>query len=147
MQGINLQSARRAFSNPLVQKVILAIVVAIIIYIAYRKIFRAKFNPAKLPTGGNELPNSWISQKKYIGYANRLWTQLDGVSLGVFTTNELCGEILALTNDQIVAIYNYYNETFGRADNETLTSKLENEWTKLTNTSNLVVRLKTLKLP
>lgn len=142
-----LQSARRAFQNPLVQKVMIAIVVVIIIYIAYRKIFVAKFDPAKLPTGGSELPNNWVQQKKYIDYANRLWTQLAGISLGVFTTNELCGEILALTNDQIVTIYNYYNETFGKADNETLTSKLDGEWTKLTNTSNLVVRLKTLKLP
>ncbi len=142
-----LQSARRVFQNPLVQKVMIAIVVAIIIYIAYRKIFVAKFDPAKLPTGGSELPNNWVLQKKYVDYANRLWKQLDGISLGAFTTNELCGEILALTDDQIVTIYNYYNETFGKSDNETLTSKLDGEWGKLTNTSNLLVKLKTLKLP
>ncbi len=128
------------------QKIIIAIVVAIIIWIAYRKIFVAKFDPAKLPTGGKELPESWVFNKKYIGYADRLFTQLGGVSLGVFTTNELCGEIIALTDDQIVSIYNYYNETYGRSDKETLTTKISGEWVKLSNTTALITRLKTLKL-
>lgn len=145
MVSVGLQSARRAFQNPLVQKVIIAIVVAIIIYIAYRKIFGQDFSAKKLPTGGSELPSSWVANKVYVKYADNLWAALDGIS-NYQRTNDVCVEILNLTDDQIVTIANYYNTAYGKNDKTTLTSKLQDEWLKSPDTIKFIAKLRVLGL-
>lgn len=131
------------------QKVIIAIVVAIIIYIAYRKIFVAKFDANKLPSKGSELPASWISQKKYVPYADRLWKALDGVSFSWFFSKEmntLSYEILQLTDEQIIVINDYYNKVYGKSDGNTLVERISDEWGKDVETVKLLSKLINLDL-
>jgi len=141
-----LSSVQGYLKNTLVQRVIISLIVILIAYLVYRRLSTKKFDPAKLPAGGKELPDSWIQSGKYKDYAARMWNQIGGLSLGKFTTEALCQEILGLTDEQIITINNYYNSLYGKADGETMLEKLKGEWFNLPNTNKLIDKLITLNL-
>ena len=82
--------------------------------------FRAKkLQQIKLPNSGGGIPQGWSA----LSVANQLHSLCDGIDWGNTNEDDIYTLIMALTNDQLAAVYNQYIQTF----NENLQTVLNDE--------------------
>jgi hypothetical protein len=99
-----------------------------------------------LPNSGSGIPANWDATA--VKLADDLYSIIDGLFTLSGTKDRVCSTVLALTNDQITAVYNAYNRKYCTDSSATLTRDLDGEfWRPVSGKlGELVAKLKSLNL-
>lgn len=123
------------FLKPNPKNVIIWVIVILAIIVLWR-VFKSvlnflgikadsnNYNPNNLPNNGSGIPKNWSPN----ALAAELWAAMDGIFNSTSTRNLAFAKLNALTNDQIVAVNDVYNNLYGKSDGMTLIQKIEGEW-------------------
>jgi hypothetical protein len=113
-------------SRPLQIFIIAAVVLAFVYWYGRNSISDKNKYDHPLPNSGSGIPANWDAT------AVKFADDLHGIIDGLFTLSGLkdrvCSSVLALTNDQITAVYNVYNRKYCVGSSATLTRDLQDEW-------------------
>lgn len=133
----------QAFRQKPVQYLVFGLVFVALIYVIGRMAGRnslASYKPAELPEEPNWSPYIIVEEA---------WDALDGWTDTSDTKEQIFVGLLALSDRQLVEVYNLYNSKYGQADGYTLTKKIADEgyvsWFS-NSREKIVKRLRTLKL-
>ena len=133
-------------NRPLQLVIIVAALLGFVYWYGRRSISDTLKYDHPLPNSGSGIPKNWDAQA--VLFADNL----NGVIEGVFTLSgakdRVCATVLALTNDQITAVYNAYNRKYCTESATTLTRDLNGEfWRPASGVlGDLVTKLKSLNL-
>jgi hypothetical protein len=133
-------------NRPLQLVIIAAALLGFVYWYGRRSISDTMKYDHPLPNSGTGIPANWSAT------AVRFADDLHGIIDGVFTLSgakdRVCSTVLALTNDQITAIYNAYNRKYCTDSASTLTRDLDGEWWRPSSgvLGDLVNKLKSLNL-
>ncbi len=133
-------------SRPLQIFIIAAVVLALVYWYGRNSISDTMKYDHPLPNSGSGIPANWDAT------AVKFADDLHGIIDGLFTLSGLkdrvCSSVLALTNDQITAVYNAYNRKYCVGSSATLTRDLDDEWWRPSSgkLGDLVNKLKSLNL-
>ncbi|MGI4862469.1 MAG: hypothetical protein ACRYFZ_00985 [Janthinobacterium lividum] len=99
-----------------------------------------------LPNSGSGIPTNWSATA--VKFADDLHGIIDGLFTLSGAKDRVCSQVLALTDDQITAIYNAYNRKYCTDSSATLTRDLDGEfWRPVSGKlGDLVSKLKSLNL-
>lgn len=101
----------------------IGIVVLAIVYLVGKSAGKKKNSLVKLPNNGSQIPAGWSPAN----LANELYSKLSGVFTWAADKEVTLGKAFDLTDDQLVAVYNYFNQNFS-GSNGTLTKWLRDEF-------------------
>ena len=135
-------------SKPFQIFLIVIIVVVVIWYVGRKMGLEEASKDKPLPNSGSGIPQvknpdgstgSWSPK----GLADEIYSRLKGITTTGITKMLTLNKIMALTDDQCTALYNYFNKTYGQG--ETLTQWIKGEWF-MSAKDKIVERLKSLGL-
>jgi hypothetical protein len=127
---------------------VIVIVIVIVIWYVGRKMGQQEAADKPLPNSGSGIPqvknsDGSVSSWSPKSLADEIYSKLKGVwTTGISKMNTL-NKIMVLTDDQCVALYNYFNKQYGKGD--TLTQWIEDEYF-MSSKEPIVNRLKSLGL-
>jgi hypothetical protein len=108
-------------SKPFQVFLIVAAIVAVIFFVGKAVGTANATKPLELPDNGSGIPKGWRPEV----LAEDLHDKLSGVFTLAMDKEVVFRNLLQLTNDQLVAVYNTFNHRFGK---ETMTQWIENEF-------------------
>lgn len=120
-------------------------------YLIFKGVFKKdKFENISLPDSGSGLPKGWGTQQAKL-IASEGWDVIDGFFDPDTAKETWAVKCMVLSDDQLTLVYNAYNDSYGRADGNTLTEAMLKEWITPgyggeTDWKKLITRLKGLKL-
>lgn len=129
------------------RNIIIGIVALIVGFIVYRVLKKRQYT--NVPFDKNNIPHIQTGVSTSIPWnprplAEEIYENLEGYNLYVYP--ETSEKILKLNDDQIIYLYNVYNQDFAE-EYDTLTQLFENEWNQsLGKYDKVVARLKSLGL-
>lgn len=97
-------------------------------YLIFKGVFKKdKFEDIELPNSGSGLPKGWGTQQAKLIAAD-MWDVIDGFFDFDTAKEAVASKCMILTDDQLTVVYNAYNDSFGRADGNTMTEAMGKEW-------------------
>lgn len=98
--------------------------------------------PKRLPNSGSGIPSGWSQE----AVAKRADEAFSDWFVGNESKTAVLGELLGLSDDQLTAVYNRYNEAYG--DGDTLYEVIDDEWTLWASTpkTELLARMRSMNL-
>ncbi len=111
-------------NKPLIFRVLGVLLLVVLALWLYKRLY--KFAPVKYPDGGKGLPPNWQTQGNEL--ADELFEAIDGITDSTSYRETVFSKLLVLTNDQLVYVYNTYNQKYGKQDNKTLTVAISEEY-------------------
>jgi hypothetical protein len=134
-------------SKPFLIILVVAIILAAVYLSGRRKGKEQAYEYVPLPDGGASIPSAWKdgNLKEIVA---ELADRLDGVLTWDIEKEKSFATLMALTDDQLTAVYNEFNRQFEHKGQGTMTQWIVDEWSVsiVTIRPALVKRLRTLGL-
>lgn len=111
-------------NKPLIFRVLGVLLLVVLALWLYKRLY--KFSKVPYPDKGEGLPAQWETKGNEL--VDELFDVIDGVTDSAVSKERAFAKLLTLTNDQLVYVYNTYNQKYGKQSNETLTEAIEGEW-------------------
>lgn len=113
------------------------------IYIAGKKLFSpAHIKPLRLPENKG-IPAGWDA----VPLVTELYNALKGAFSLPITKAKIYDKLLVLSDAQLTAVYNEFNNQYFQENSGTLTAWINDEWSKPSNSDSLLNRMMLLGLP
>lgn len=113
------------WSNRFVRYTAIALVVVAVVFLVGKSVGKKKEEKkqVKLPNNGQGIPANWDPKP----LANEFYRLFNGVFTWASQKEVVMGKLFALTDDQLVAVYNAFNKHYHSGEG-TLTKWLEDEF-------------------
>lgn len=98
--------------------------------------------PKPLPHGGGGVPSGWSPEP----FSDELFQVMDGWFDSVQSKAIAFAKVIAMTDDQLTAVYNDWNRKYAVEEEATLTQRIRDESMQPGNADTLISRLMSLRL-